>query len=624
MAIDINKDISYQLSINVLKALGGDTSKDFQSVEEVWDEINKIYDNAGDRLDIEALIMDIRNNGLYEFYPNENADAYAPVRVNVNIPQKYTDEYVEQLGRESFNQGMIEGEEIGYQKGFEEGSDDGYQDGYSEGLDDGAEEQKSLMVEATIRGNGVYEREDGYRKVTVDVTIPTFETEQLSVELTENGDYNYTPSKDGYDSVSVSVNVPIPEPADLRILDIEVTSNKSYKYTPTDYDGWNKVNLLVNVPTGGDSGKPKIYNGFQFTGGDIAQVDFSQYDWSNVYDTSYFFQNCTHSTGDWSNFLDNYNGKILIAYSMFNDCSNLTTIPQLDTSKVTDMRYMFQYCSNLTTIPQLDTSNVTDMGAMFDGCSNLTTIPLLDTSKVTDMGAMFWHCLELTSIPQLDTSNVTDMSTMFNYCFELTSIPQLDTSNVTDMSRMFSDCSKLTTVPQLDTSKVTNMSYMFYSCKALSSIPQLDTSKVTDMSYMFYYCSKLTSIPQLDTSKVTNMSDMLYGCSKLTTVPKLYCGKISSGSYIDIFYNNTMSNVTDLGGFEDLGKVSGFSKPSYFLKNCPNLTKESVMNVINNLYDRKTARYSVVTLPFNTKSLALLSDEEKAIATNKGWTLATS
>jgi hypothetical protein len=84
-----------------------------------------------------------------------------------------------------------------------------------------------------------------------------------------------------------------------------------------------------------------------------------------------------------------------------------------------------------------------------------------------------------------------------------------------------------------------------------------------------------------------------------------------------------MNNLTYLGGFEELGKVSGFSKPSYFIKYCPNLTKESVMNVINNLYDRNTAGYSVVTLPFNTKSLALLSDEEKAIATNKGWTLTT-
>jgi hypothetical protein len=46
------------------------------------------------------------------------------------------------------------------------------------------------------------------------------------------------------------------------------------------------------------------------------------------------------------------------------------------------------------------------------------------------------------------------------------------------------------------------------------------------------------------------------------------------------------------------------------------------MNIINNLYDRASAGYSVVTLKLAAKTLALLSDEEKTIATNKGWTLS--
>ena len=46
------------------------------------------------------------------------------------------------------------------------------------------------------------------------------------------------------------------------------------------------------------------------------------------------------------------------------------------------------------------------------------------------------------------------------------------------------------------------------------------------------------------------------------------------------------------------------------------------MNVINNLYDRASAGYSVLTLKLHANHLAMLSDEEKAIATNKGWTLS--
>ena len=75
--------------------------------------------------------------------------------------------------------------------------------------------------------------------------------------------------------------------------------------------------------------------------------------------------------------------------SMFNNCSQLTTIPQLNTSRATDMGHMFNNCSQLTTIPQLNTSNVTYMQGMFSSCDALTTIPLLDTSKVVYMSSMF-------------------------------------------------------------------------------------------------------------------------------------------------------------------------------------------------------------------------------------------
>jgi hypothetical protein len=43
---------------------------------------------------------------------------------------------------------------------------------------------------------------------------------------------------------------------------------------------------------------------------------------------------------------------------------------------------------------------------------------------------------------------------------------------------------------------------------------------------------------------------------------------------------------------------------------------------LNGLYDRKTAGYSVLGLQLGSTHLAKLTDEEKAIATNKGWTLS--
>ena len=217
---------------------------------------------------------------------------------------------------------------------------------------------------------------------------------------------------------------------------------------------------------------------------------------------------------------------------------------------------------------------------------NFKYCPLFDTSNVTNMIGMFKDCSSLTSIPALDTNKVTIMNNMFSSCSSLTSIPQLDTSNVKFMSSMFSSCSSLTSIPLLDTSKVTDMSNMFYNCSSLTSIPQLDTSNVKNMYSMFYDCSSLTSIPLLDTSKVTNMN-YLFGYSNINT-------------------------LTDLGGFKNLS----ISITSYFLDKCPNLTVESLMNVINNL-----ATVSGQTLKFGSTNLNKLTAEQIAIATNKGWTL---
>ena len=209
-------------------------------------------------------------------------------------------------------------------------------------------------------------------------------------------------------------------------------------------------------------------------------------------------------------------------------------------------------------IPYGDTENVTDMNNMFIGCSKLTTIPLFNTSNVTNMGAMFYQCGSLTTIPQLDTSNVTNMYQMFSYCYALTTIPLLNTSNVTNMEQMFLQCGSLTTIPQLDTSNVTNMVSMFSYCYALTTVPALDVSNVTDMTVMFNNCRNLKSIL-----------------------------------------------MTNIGADLDISDSTKFER-------------EDLLTILNNL---KTVT-ETKTLTMGATNLAKLTEEDKAIATNKGWTLA--
>ena len=299
----------------------------------------------------------------------------------------------------------------------------------------------------------------------------------------------------------------------------------------------------------------------------------------------------------------------------FSDCSSLTSVPYFDTSSATSMRDMFSGCTSLTTIPQLITSSVTDMEAMFSGCISLTSIPQLNTSSVSNMYRMFQGCSSLTTIPQLDTSSVSSMMYLFEGCISLTSIPQLNTSSVSSMSGMFRNCTSLTSIPQLNTSSVSSMWGMFQRCTSLTTIPQLNTSSAIDIGSMFEGCASLTSIPKLDTKNVTDMSDLFEGCISLTSIPLLDCSSITS-TYSP-FRNVSLDKLTDLGGFKNL-KVSWDTN---FLKRVPNATVESLMNVINNLYDLTANGLSGQTLAFGTHNLKKLTDEQIAVAIAKGWTL---
>lgn len=256
--------------------------------------------------------------------------------------------------------------------------------------------------------------------------------------------------------------------------------------------------------------------------------------------------------------------------------------------------------ASILKIPDNMTFKSTSAGYSFWGCTNLEEIPLLDTSKITYMREMFSHCTKLTSIPLLDTSNVKSMEGMFSNCTSLVTIPLLNTSKVTEINSMFNYCTSLITVPLLDISKARQMQHTFSNCISLTSIPQLNTGNVTSFYNCFYNCKNLTDIPLLDASKATYMVQVF------SSTPKL----------------------ANFGGFKDLGKAylttqsTGYGSYRLDLRWSPSLTHDSLMNVINNLYDIKSKGCNAQELVLTSKNLTKLTAEEIAIATNKGWTVS--
>ena len=274
-------------------------------------------------------------------------------------------------------------------------------------------------------------------------------------------------------------------------------------------------------------------------------------------------------------------------------------------------------------------SDTITKGASSSGGWVKTIIKLRSPLTVEGTSAEYmFYGYSLNELPQIDTNNVTNMSNMFSSCRNLTTIPQLDTSNVNRMNNMFSGCTNLTTIPQLDTSNVANMDYMFYNCSNLTTIPQLDTSNVFRMTYMFGSCTNLTTIPQLDTSNVTIMDYTFYNCSKLTTIPQLNGEKLTDVA--SAF--NSCNSLENFNGLINLGQAystSTSANSNYYklvLSNSTKLTEQSIINILNNLYDIATKGCNTQTVTLGATNLAKLTSTEGqqalASAQSKGWNIS--
>ena len=199
--------------------------------------------------------------------------------------------------------------------------------------------------------------------------------------------------------------------------------------------------------------------------------------------------------------------------------------------------------------------------------------------------------------PLVDLSGITSMVEMFYGCYSLVVVPLYDTSNVMNMGSMFKYCSSLTTIPQLDTSKVTNMTQMFNGCSSLTTIPQFDTSKVTNMAQMLIYCSSLTTISQFDVSSLTNMYLTLSGCTSLQFALIKNIGKSTLTTY-------------DFSGASVWGTGSDENRQSL------------IDSLITYSYDRASNGMATATIKLSATTKALLTEEEIAQITNKGFTIS--
>ena len=194
---------------------------------------------------------------------------------------------------------------------------------------------------------------------------------------------------------------------------------------------------------------------------------------------------------------------------------------------------------------------------------------------------------------------------MFQACTSLVTILSIDMSSTTDCRYMFSGCNSLISVPELHLSDGTSGAYMFFNCFSLKAIPKLETPSFVGTNYMFSGCNSLISVTDLDVSNVANLPDMFGYCSSLISVTDL---DISNGTS---FYGSfLLSKITLRSSKEWSGRELSVGSCS--------LGRKSLVDLFESL---PIATNNPTLIIGGNPGLFDLTDEDRAIATRKGWTL---
>ena len=175
--------------------------------------------------------------------------------------------------------------------------------------------------------------------------------------------------------------------------------------------------------------------------------------------------------------------------------------------------------------------------------------------------------------------------------------------------------------PKYDVVPVGDASYMFYSFRTYTDLTDItnmdgkvinfDFSKVTKFFYMFDN-SLIKNAGTVDCSATNSLDNTFFNATSLKIIERLIVHE-GITTYTYCFASSALlQDVTVEGTIAGTGIV---------LSGHTGLTHDSIMSFINALKDY-SGTTTTKTITFGAKNLEKLTDSEKAIATERGWTLA--
>ena len=179
---------------------------------------------------------------------------------------------------------------------------------------------------------------------------------------------------------------------------------------------------------------------------------------------------------------------------------------------------------------------------------------------------------------------------------------------------------------------------MFYNCSKLTSldVSGFNTSKVTKMNGMFNGCSALTDLKMNFVLNKADLGAFIYGCGSLEDLSNMkLSGTVTSingfafklgATSLDLSTLDCTYEATGMGIYTVMNsEIVEFYPPTNISQDIDfryttTLSIDSYVRIFNNLITTTETR----TITLKSTVLNTLTEEQIAIATNKGWTVTSA
>ena len=626
--------------------------------------------------------LNVNENGLYEVVPDEGKDAMTKVSVNVdvqpNLGHLYADfedydgegnywRYGSDDGFDGFNYIKINASAYGEQKrteGYNDGDITGYQRGFQEGVDsvecptytsqdlylelnDELSEEEMYMKTINASDYGV----DGFSSIEImgdhfaqEMEHKGYErvvNESNVVDITENGSY---------------YSMALERPSNLRYVYIDGQSYDTGLYISdiTSIDFWWKF-TEDNMPDDNkvilgclNNGYSLIQNNFNFTfienTTDITKCSLTFNIWTNSQsfdvapDTWYHI---TWKNGDYLYVNGEQVGSATL--STYTTLQNPSTIFIGGDSATNFNRGCFGMYIYFGDTDGKDYTNY-QLILRPQGIQKWSGFGDYGYLTPNGTGTYKYYNFEYSGLPRQINVNVPPVTVEVDKKISVkdnnlrlggstfTAIPDVfDFSQVTSMNNMFNNCtylSDISLVSDWDTSNVTEMSYMFNSCSNLVDITPLSNWDFSGVSNLNRLNAFLNGVQVKDYSplKDSNMFKVPWAQYYNTYIGVKYCEIFPQVECNHIPFINEYSNITSFTTFGGLVGLKYGDTSDYKFNKYPAFTYESWKNLIDGLYNftgnGETPGSFEGKLKLHPNAYTLLTEDDIAIATSKGWVLS--